>query len=54
MGTFLAIAARIIVGILRSPEASTVARYAARQATAAIIIEMRSRSRRRESGITVS
>lgn len=54
MGTFLAIATRIIIGILRSPEASTVARYAARQATAAVVREIRSRTRRRESNQTIS
>lgn len=54
MGTFIAIASRIIIGILRSPEASTVARYAARQATAAIVREIRSRTRRKESGTRIS
>lgn len=54
MGTFLSIASRLIVGMLRSPEASRLANYAARQATAAIVREVRSRTRRRESGKTIS
>lgn len=55
MGSFFDIAARLIIGLIRSEHASRIARYAARQAAAAVIKDIRRRQAiSRRSGMHIS